>query len=48
MTFEEIHKAYWPKVYRQCIGYLNDTDAANDSAQEIFIKIWQQLPKFRN
>jgi RNA polymerase sigma-70 factor (ECF subfamily) len=48
MTFEEIHKAYWPKVYRQCIGYMNDSDAAKDIAQEIFIKIWQQLPKFRN
>lgn len=48
MTFEEIHKAYWPKVYRQCLGYMNDSDAAKDIAQEIFIKIWQQLPKFRN
>lgn len=48
MTFEEIHKAYWPKVYRQCMGYMNDSDAAKDIAQETFIKVWQQLPKFRN
>lgn len=48
MTFEEIHKTYWPKVYRQCIGYINDPDAAKDLAQETFIKVWQQLPKFRN
>ncbi|NQX97684.1 MAG: RNA polymerase sigma factor [Flavobacteriales bacterium] len=48
MTFEEIHKAYWPKVYRQCIGYMNDPDIAKDLAQETFIKVWQQLPKFRN
>lgn len=48
MTFEEIHKEYWPRVYRQCIGYMNDPDAAKDIAQEIFIKIWQQLPQFRN
>lgn len=48
MTFEDIHKEYWPKVYRQCMGYMNDHDAANDLAQETFIKIWQQLPKFRN
>jgi RNA polymerase sigma-70 factor (ECF subfamily) len=48
MTFEEIHKAYWPKVYRQCMGYMNDHDAAKDIAQETFIKVWQQLPKFRN
>ena len=48
MTFEEIHKTYWPKVYRQCIGYVNDPDDAKDLAQETFIKVWQQLPKFRN
>ena len=48
MTFEEIHKAYWPKVYRQCMGYMNDHDAAKDIAQETFIKVWQHLPKFRN
>jgi RNA polymerase sigma-70 factor (ECF subfamily) len=48
MTFEEIHKAYWPKVYRQCMGYMNDPDMAKDIAQETFIKVWQQLPKFRN
>lgn len=48
MTFEEIHKTYWPKVYRQCIGFMNDPDIAKDLAQEIFIKVWQQLPKFRN
>ncbi|WP_299438337.1 RNA polymerase sigma factor [uncultured Aquimarina sp.] len=48
MTFEEIHETYWPKVYRQCMGYMNDHDAAKDIAQETFIKVWQQLPKFRN
>ena len=48
MTFDEIHKIYWAKVYRQCIGYMNDRDAAKDLAQETFIKVWQQLPKFRN
>jgi RNA polymerase sigma-70 factor (ECF subfamily) len=48
MTFEEIHKIYWPKVYRQCMGYINDSDTAKDITQETFIKVWQQLPKFRN
>jgi RNA polymerase sigma-70 factor (ECF subfamily) len=47
MTFEEIHTEYWPKVYRQCMGYMNDPDAAKDLAQETFIKVWQHLPKFR-
>ncbi|GGG59725.1 DNA-directed RNA polymerase sigma-70 factor [Bizionia arctica] len=30
------------------MGYVNDTDSAKDLTQETFIKIWQQLPKFRN
>lgn len=48
MTFEEIHKKYWQKVFRICMGYVNNSDAAKDLAQESFIKIWHYLPKFRN
>lgn len=48
MNFEEIYNTYWPKVYRLCIGYVNDADWAKDICQETFIKVWEQLPKFRN
>lgn len=48
MIFEEIYKAYWQKVFRLCMGYVNDYDWAKDIAQETFITIWQQLSKFRN
>jgi RNA polymerase sigma-70 factor (ECF subfamily) len=48
MNFETIYKTYWQKVFRLCMGYANDTDAAKDLAQETFIKVWKQLPKFRN
>jgi len=48
MDFETIYKAYWEKVFRLCMGYVNDIDAAKDLAQETFIKVWNQLPKFRN
>lgn len=30
------------------MGYVNDADWAKDIAQETFIIIWKQLPKFRN
>ena len=30
------------------MGYVNDYDTAQDIAQETFIIVWQQLPKFRN
>jgi len=48
MNFETIYKTYWQKVFRLCMGYVNDIDAAKDLAQETFIKVWEQLPKFRN
>lgn len=48
MIFEEIYKTYWQKVFRLCMGYVNDYDWAKDITQETFIKIWQKLPGFRN
>lgn len=30
------------------MGYTNDHEIARDTAQEIFIIVWEQLPKFRN
>ncbi len=48
MKFEEIYKEFWQKVYRICLGYVNDPDWAKDIAQETFITVFQQLSNFRN
>jgi RNA polymerase sigma-70 factor (ECF subfamily) len=48
MVFEEIYELYWQRIFRLCMGYVNDSDLAQDLAQETFIIVWQQLPKFRN
>ncbi|OCA77675.1 RNA polymerase subunit sigma-24 [Chryseobacterium contaminans] len=48
MVFEDIYELYWQKIFRLCMGYVNNTDLAQDLAQETFIIVWQQLPKFRN
>ena len=48
MVFEEIYKTYWQKIFRLCMGYVNDGELAKDLAQETFIIVWQELPKFRN
>ncbi|RKE77934.1 RNA polymerase sigma factor [Chryseobacterium sp. AG363] len=48
MVFEEIYEFYWQRIFRLCMGYVNDTELAQDLAQETFIIVWQQLPKFRN
>ncbi|HYG02725.1 MAG TPA: RNA polymerase sigma factor [Chryseosolibacter sp.] len=47
MTFEEIYKQYSKKVFRVCLGFLNDYDRAKDVMQDTFIAVWQNLSKFR-
>lgn len=48
MEFDTIYKVYWQRIFRLCMGYVNDYQLAQDLAQETFIIVWQQLPKFRN
>lgn len=48
MVFDEVYNAYWQKVYRICMGYVNDHDWAKDIAQETFMIVLQELSKFRN
>lgn len=48
MIFKEIYNDYWPKIFRLCMGYVNDYDLAQDLAQDTFIIVKEQLPKFRN
>lgn len=48
MNFEAIYQTYNDKVYRLCMGYVNDHEQARDLVQETFLIVWQQLPKFRN
>lgn len=47
MVFEEIYKTYYERIYRLCMGYVNDYALAQDLVQETFIIVWKQLPKFR-
>lgn len=46
--FKEIFQANSKKIYHLCYGYTNDEDSANDLLQETFLKVWQNLDKFRN
>ncbi len=48
MDFESVYQTYWNKVFRLCMGYVGDTDQAQDIAQDTFVIVWQQLPAFRN
>lgn len=46
--FKDIFDKNNRKVYHLCYGYTGDSDAANDLMQETFIKVWQNLDRFRN
>lgn len=46
--FEDIYKNNYQKVIRLCMGYVNGDEAlAKDLTQEVFIKVWENLPSFR-
>lgn len=47
-SFKIIFQANSKKIYHLCYGYTGDEDAANDLMQETFMKVWQNLEKFRN
>ena len=46
--FKEIFDKNSKKIFHLCYGYTGDQDAANDLLQETFLKVWQNLEKFRN
>lgn len=47
MDFEGVYQTYWDKVFRLCMGYVGDAERAQDIAQDTFVRVWQQLPTFR-
>jgi RNA polymerase sigma factor (sigma-70 family) len=48
-NFDSLYQLYYTKVHRLCKGYFNgDNDIASDATQEVFIKVWGNLSKFRN
>ncbi|TZF82602.1 RNA polymerase sigma factor [Pedobacter sp. BS3] len=46
--FKKIFSENSRKICHLCYGYTGDEDAANDLMQETFMKVWQNLDKFRN
>lgn len=45
--FKDIYSGYSQKVHRLCLGYTGDSMQADDLLQEVFIKVWENLEKFR-
>jgi len=47
-NFENIYKNYQAPIYRLCLGYFGGNhDLASDTCQEVFIKVWQNLDRFK-
>ena len=43
--FNRIYKDYWYKVYHYSYVYIGVSSEAEDLAQEVFLKLWQQLDR---
>jgi RNA polymerase sigma-70 factor (ECF subfamily) len=47
-NFEDIYNKFQPAIHRLCLGYFGGNLAlASDTCQEIFIKVWQNLERFK-
>ncbi|GAB2795329.1 sigma-70 family RNA polymerase sigma factor [Rhabdobacter roseus] len=46
-SFDALYATYYPKVLKLCLGYTGDYPQAQDLAQETFIKVWENLSRFR-
>ena len=46
-AFERLLEEYRDRVFRLACALLGDEAAAEDAAQEVFLKIWKALPAFR-
>ncbi|HEX2922296.1 MAG TPA: RNA polymerase sigma factor [Bacteroidales bacterium] len=45
--FRELVERYQQRIFRLIIGYVHNQEEAEDLTQEVFIKAWQSLDKFR-
>ena len=46
--FQQIYEENYSRVVGLCLGYVKGNDfLAKDLAQEVFVKVWQNLPQFR-
>lgn len=43
--FNTLYREYWYKVFRHSYEYTGSKQEAEDMAQEVFLKLWQQLDR---
>jgi len=47
LQFEEVLATHQNKVFRLCYAMLGDKAAAEETAQEVFVRVWKALPRYR-
>jgi RNA polymerase sigma factor (sigma-70 family) len=47
-NFETIYQRYLTKVYRTCLSFTHDSQAAQDYTQDIFLKVFNKLDSFEH
>ena len=46
--FDSIYNGYQQPIFRLCLGYFGGNhQQADDTCQEVFIKVWQNLDRFK-
>jgi RNA polymerase sigma factor (sigma-70 family) len=47
--FNQLYETEYARVFRLCKGYFNGNEPlAQDAAQEVFVKIWENIHTYRN
>lgn len=46
-AFTELYNRYYPKVEHYCLIALSDAQAAQDAAQDVFLKVFEKLPSLQ-
>ncbi|TGE28885.1 RNA polymerase sigma factor [Hymenobacter metallicola] len=47
--FDELYQSHQRRVWRLCLGYCGgDTEQADDLLQEVFLRVWLNLDRFRH
>ena len=47
-AFGQIYDRYHPDIYRYFVHHIRDADAAEDLAQQVFLKAWQAIPRYQD
>lgn len=46
-AFDLLVERYQTRIYNLCLWHLGDREEASDAAQEVFVRAWRALPRFR-